>query len=138
MPQFIELSRQHDVAIVCADAVEWPRITDVTSGFVYCRLHGSQELYASGYDPVALEQWTEWVLPWARGGQPSEDAILKPAGGNKKSRDVFVYFDNDAKVRAPVDAQELIKRVSTERKVRVSADRTNRQHQFGPYRTVAG
>ena len=68
----------------------------------------------------------------------AEGAILKPAGCNKKSRDVFVYFDNDAKVRAPVDAQELIKRVSTERKVRVSADRTNRQHQFGPYRTLAG
>jgi uncharacterized protein YecE (DUF72 family) len=42
VPQFVELLQKHDVAIVCADAVDWPRITDVTSGFVYCRLHGSR------------------------------------------------------------------------------------------------
>jgi uncharacterized protein YecE (DUF72 family) len=28
------------------------------------------------------------------------------------SRDVYVYFDNDAKVRAPVDAQALRRRLA--------------------------
>jgi uncharacterized protein YecE (DUF72 family) len=33
-------------------------------------------------------------------------AGAKPAGF--KGRDVYVYLDNDAKVRAPVDAERLI------------------------------
>lgn len=92
-PAFIELLRAHDVAIVCADTVSWPRLMDVTSDFVYCRLHGSEELYASGYDDEALDFWAERVSAWADGGAP---------------RDVFVYFDNDVKVRAPFDAQKLM------------------------------
>ena len=54
-PEFVDLLRRHDVALVCADSVEWPRLMDVTSDFVYCRLHGSEELYASGYDEASLE-----------------------------------------------------------------------------------
>jgi uncharacterized protein YecE (DUF72 family) len=46
--EFIDILRSHDVALVCADSVRWPRLMDVTSDFVYCRLHGSGELYASG------------------------------------------------------------------------------------------
>lgn len=112
VPEFIELLRNADVAVVCADAVDWPRITDVTSDFVYCRLHGSEELYSSGYDPEALDQWAEWVLAWARGGQAANEAIHRKPRAAGGGRDVYVYFDNDAKVRAPFDAQELIKRVA--------------------------
>jgi uncharacterized protein YecE (DUF72 family) len=114
IPEFLELLRKYDVAIVCADTVEWPKITDVTSEFVYCRMHGSEELYASGYDAKALDECAEWVLAWAKGGEPATEKILqkKPPA---KMRDVFVYFDNDAKVRAPFDAQELIKRVTPQK-----------------------
>ncbi|MGB9434902.1 MAG: hypothetical protein WBQ89_21845, partial [Candidatus Acidiferrum sp.] len=55
----------------------------------------------------------DWVLAWARGSQPPAKPILKKRIAKSKSRDVFVYFDNDAKVRAPFDAQELIKRVAS-------------------------
>ncbi len=113
IPEFLELLRKYDVAIVCADTVEWPKITDITSEFVYCRLHGSEVLYASGYDAKSLDQWADWVLAWARGSQPPAKPILKKRIAKSKSRDVFVYFDNDAKVRAPFDAQELIKRVAS-------------------------
>lgn len=89
-PAFIDLLRRYRVALVSADSVAWPHFTEVTADFVYCRLHGSEELYASGYDDAALDQWAERVGGWARDG-----------------RDVFVYFDNDAKVRAPVDALGL-------------------------------
>ncbi len=95
-PAFIDLLRRHRVALVSADSVAWPRFTEATADFVYCRLHGSEELYASGYDDAALDQWAERVGGWARDG-----------------RDVFVYFDNDAKVRAPVDAQGLHHRTSS-------------------------
>jgi len=115
VPEFLELLKKYDVAIVCADTVEWPKITDVTSDFVYCRLHGSEVLYASGYDAKSLDQWAEWVKTWAAGGWPDSETILKSANGKGKPRDVFVYFDNDAKVRAPFDAQALIKRVTPKR-----------------------
>lgn len=95
---FIDLLRKHDVALVCADTVEWPLLMDVTSDFVYCRLHGSEELYASGYDAAALDTWAARVVAWAEG-----------------ARDVFVYFDNDAKVRAPVDAVGLMERIGVDR-----------------------
>jgi len=112
-PDFIALLREHDVALVCADTMEWPRLMDLTSDFVYCRLHGPEELYASGYDDASLDQWATRVAAWARGREPNdvERASSVPAK-ILPARDVFVYFDNDAKVRAPVDAQGLMKRVS--------------------------
>jgi uncharacterized protein YecE (DUF72 family) len=112
IPEFLELLHKYDVAIVCADTVEWPKITDVTSEFVYCRLHGSEVLYASGYDAKSLDRWAEWVLTWARGEEPATETILRKKTTKSKPRDVFVYFDNDTKVRAPFDAQELIARVT--------------------------
>ena len=112
-PEFIKLLRRYNVALVCADTVSWPRLMDVTSDFVYCRLHGSEELYASGYDGKSLDQWAARVAAWARGGEPpdAERASNEPAP-KRAARDVYVYFDNDAKVRAPVDAQGLIDRVA--------------------------
>src|ERR1700735_4280571 len=112
VPEFVELLRAYDVALVCADTVEWPRLMDLTSDFMYCRLHGSEVLYASGYDAKALDEWTERVTAWALGGEPADAERASPKNGPKKpSRDVYVYFDNDAKVRAPFDAQELTARV---------------------------
>jgi len=58
-PQLIDLLRQHNAALVCADTVDWPRLMDLISDFVYCRLHGSEELYASGYDDQSLDEWAE-------------------------------------------------------------------------------
>ncbi|MBV9252491.1 MAG: DUF72 domain-containing protein [Acetobacteraceae bacterium] len=109
---FIDLLRRYDVALVCADTVEWPRLMDVTSDFVYCRLHGSEELYASGYDDTALDVWARRVLAWTSGGEPEDaERIGGPAREKKNWRDVFVYFDNDAKVRAPADAGSLAAKV---------------------------
>jgi uncharacterized protein YecE (DUF72 family) len=108
--QFIDLLRAHDVALVCSDSVEWPRLMDVTSDFVYCRLHGSEELYASGYDHAALDQWASRIKTWARGEEP-DDAERVGGKARPRRRDVFVFFDNDMKVRAPADAMELIRRL---------------------------
>jgi uncharacterized protein YecE (DUF72 family) len=67
--EFIALLRKYGVALVCADAVKWPRLIDVTADFVYCRLHGSEELYASGYDDKSLDEWAGRVVAWAKGGR---------------------------------------------------------------------
>jgi uncharacterized protein YecE (DUF72 family) len=107
---FIDLLRAHDVALVCADSVGWPRLMDITSDFVYCRLHGSQELYASGYDNATLEEWARRINTWARGEEP-DDAERVCGKARPRRRDVFVYFDNDKKVRAPANAMELIRRL---------------------------
>jgi uncharacterized protein YecE (DUF72 family) len=108
-PDFIRLLRAHRVALVCADTVAWPMLMDVTSDFVYCRLHGSEELYASGYDERALRRWAARIQAWAAGGEP-EDAphASDRAAARRKRRDVFLYFDNDRKVRAPAEARRLM------------------------------
>lgn len=117
-PAFIESLRRHRVALVCADTVRWPRLMDVTADFVYCRLHGSEELYVGGYDEASLDAWATRVLAWAAGGEPEDAERVLPALEASSSepgsaRDVFVYFDNDAKVRAPADAASLVDRVSS-------------------------
>jgi uncharacterized protein YecE (DUF72 family) len=111
-PAFIELLRRHRIALVCADTVAWPRLMDLTADFVYCRLHGSKQLYASGYGPKALDRWAELVGAWAAGRDPPDaDRIKPPLKRRAAGRDVYVYFDNDAKVRAPADAAALAKRL---------------------------
>jgi uncharacterized protein YecE (DUF72 family) len=109
-PEFIALLRRHDIGLVVADTVGWPLLFDLTSDFVYCRLHGSQELYASGYDDLALNLWADRVVGWSQ-GLSREDHRASPAKAKDKPRYVYVYFDNDAKVRAPFDAQALAAKV---------------------------
>ncbi len=108
---FIALLRRHKIALVCADAVEWPRLMDVTADFVYCRLHGAKELYASGYSDAALRGWARRVLAWAEGGEAKGRYICRKSPP-RRPRDVFVYFDNDAKVRAPCDAATLMRKIA--------------------------
>jgi uncharacterized protein YecE (DUF72 family) len=85
------LLREHDIGFVIADtAGKWPQNRVITSDFVYVRLHGAEELYTSGYTPDELATWADDIAAWVQSG-----------------RDVSVYFDNDAKVRAPFDATQL-------------------------------
>jgi uncharacterized protein YecE (DUF72 family) len=108
--EFIGMLREHDVALVCSDATAWPRLMDVTADFIYCRLHGSKELYASGYDSKVLDEWADRIANWARGGNvPASSRVAEPA--SRRQRDVFVYFDNDLKVEAPANALSLVRRL---------------------------
>jgi len=91
----LELCRTHGVAMVVADTGgKWPEITETTADFVYARLHGPEELYASGYTPEGLDAWANRVGGWLDSG-----------------RDVFMYFDNDLKAFAPRDAMGMIERL---------------------------
>jgi len=112
-PDFIALLRRHRVALVVSDApTRWPRLRDVTAGFLYLRLHGDKELYASGYSESALDDWARRIHAWMRGSQPREAGFRasRRAPPPRKSRDVYCYFDNDAKVKAPFDARKLRER----------------------------
>jgi uncharacterized protein YecE (DUF72 family) len=109
---FIDLLRAHNVALVVADtAGKFPFMEDVTANFIYARLHGDMELYASGYTDEALDRWAAKVQAWRAGKQPKEHAITTKPMRGARPRDVYVYFDNDAKIRAPFDALGLAARV---------------------------
>jgi len=96
--EFYAILRERKCGFVIADtAGKFPYAEEVTADFVYVRLHGSVELYASGYSDAELDEWARKIVGWR------DD----PAGG----RDVYVYFDNDAKVHAPFDAMRLAERV---------------------------
>jgi len=94
-PAFPALLRRHEVALVVADtAGRFPYLEDVTADLVYIRLHGDTELYTSGYSDAALDRWATKISTWANAGH-----------------DVYAYFDNDVKVRAPYDAMGLSARL---------------------------
>jgi uncharacterized protein YecE (DUF72 family) len=112
-PAFVRLLKRYNVALVIADtAGKWPYREDITSNFVYLRLHGAQELYASGYTAQALKRWGDRIDAWNHGQQPSDPQLIAPRlkPQPRKSREVFCYFDNDIKVRAPFDARRLLER----------------------------
>jgi uncharacterized protein YecE (DUF72 family) len=113
--EFVELLRAQDVALVVADtAGTWPHLEDVTAGFVYVRLHGDTELYTSGYPPQALDDWAAKVRAWRAGeALTGEFTVAAAVPAEPAGRDVFVYFDNDAKVHAPYDAIALAGRLGT-------------------------
>lgn len=92
--EYVELLRANGIASVVADSAgTWPMLEEVTADFVYVRLHGDTELYASGYSGAALDMWAAKIRKW-----------------QGKNRDAYVYFDNDMKVKAPTDAIALAER----------------------------
>jgi uncharacterized protein YecE (DUF72 family) len=96
-PAFLDVLRAHDIGLVIADAAaDWPYLEHVTADFAYVRLHGSTELYVSGYTDEALDAWAARIREWTTRGL-----------------DAYAYFDNDAKVRAPRDAMALAARLDT-------------------------
>ncbi len=110
-PKFFELLRRHRMAFVFADSAgKWPYVEDVTSDFLYLRLHGAEKLYESGYTDAALDEWARRLRSWVsrkRAGGPLGAPKLRP----RQVREAFVYFDNDIKVMAPGDALRLAKRL---------------------------
>ncbi len=110
---FVRLLRRHGVALVVADSAgRYPVAEDVTADFMYLRLHGATELYTSGYSDAELDRWAARIRCWADGSEPEDAARFAPmTARRRKRRDVYCYFDNDAKVRAPFDAQRLYRRL---------------------------
>jgi uncharacterized protein YecE (DUF72 family) len=97
--EFYDILRRHRCGFVVADtAGKFPYAEEVTADFVYVRLHGSRQLYASSYTDEELDAWAAKLRRWRSGG-----------------RDVYVYFDNDIKTHAPYDAMRLAERVRARR-----------------------
>lgn len=93
-PRFFALLEQKEMACVVSDAPTWPLFDQQTTDLAYVRLHGHTDLYASGYASVSLDRWADRCRGWLHEG-----------------REVHVYFDNDARGRAPHDARSLRRRL---------------------------
>lgn len=116
-PTFVTMLRKRNVALVVAETAQrWPMPQDITADFVYLRLHGDKQLYQSGYSERALERWAEKIRTWHTGGDLSEAKIVAQRSPTRP-RDVYCYFDNtDVKLRAPVDAQTLSRKLGLARR----------------------
>ena len=93
-PRFLKLARERAVTVVLEDDEVYPCIEDVTGSFIYARLRRSVSKEPTGYPPAAIAKWAARARTWASGA---------------RRRDVFIYFINGAKERAPAAAMSLIK-----------------------------
>lgn len=107
-PEMARIAARHGTAICFSHSSEWPYVEEITAGFVYLRLHGPRELYASEYGERGLEGWAKRIVAWNRGDEPHDPARisdLEPP--QREERDVYVYFDNTAHGHAPAEARRL-------------------------------
>ncbi len=90
-PAFRSLLAKHNVAFVCAHEGSGPFVEEPTADFVYVRLHGEGPKFKKGYPPEEIAEWKKRVDAWSA-----------------ESRDVYVYFSNDAKEFSPAGALALL------------------------------
>jgi uncharacterized protein YecE (DUF72 family) len=135
--RYIDLLRAYDIAFVFADSAgKFPYTEDATSDFIYMRLHGAQQIYTSGYTDAELDWWAKRIAAWRSGKEPPDARRIGPKARKIKSRDIYVYFDNDVKVQAPFDAMRLAERVGIaegkvdERALRRAKDREEELHKL--------
>ncbi len=85
---FFSQLHDRDIAWCIAESAgRYPYHEAVTASFIYLRLHGRTELYASSYSDEELYELTAKMRKW--------------------SRDVYVYFDNDFSGYAVKNAMTL-------------------------------
>jgi uncharacterized protein YecE (DUF72 family) len=108
---FLAIVRKHEVAVVYEDDATHPGFADLTSTFVYARLRRSTAAVVTGYSLADLKRWSRRANSWAQGKEPTDLPRVAPPAKTKDAtapRDVFLYFINGAKERAPAAAQKLI------------------------------
>jgi uncharacterized protein YecE (DUF72 family) len=103
---FIQMCRDHDVAVIFGADSEFPCIADVTTDFIYARIMGTQDKEKLGYSKAMIAKWADRARRWERGESPQME-LLAPAAPKKK-RDVFLFVISGAKARNPHAAQAII------------------------------
>lgn len=92
-PAFFAMARERGVAVVYAEAEDYPRFEEQTAGFTYARIQTAREDLPLGYGEAELDRLAAQTRAWVKDG-----------------RDVFLFFISGAKVRNPAAAQALIAR----------------------------
>ncbi|WP_326538042.1 DUF72 domain-containing protein [Pseudorhodoferax sp.] len=111
VPAYLALARRYGCATVFADSDKYPSFADVTGDFVYARLMRSQAGCTTGYETGTLDRWADVARDWAKGTTPQGAPLVEPAQDSGQPREVFMFFINGAKERAPAAAQALIARL---------------------------
>jgi uncharacterized protein YecE (DUF72 family) len=107
--EYLALARKHGVATVFTDSDKFPSFTNLTADFAYARLMNSDAKLKAGYAPKALTAWAARAQQWAEGSAPDDlPRVDGTADVASKARDVFVFFINGAKEKAPAAAGALI------------------------------
>jgi uncharacterized protein YecE (DUF72 family) len=94
-PRFAELCRARGAAIVLLDHAGHAPIEAATAGFAYVRLVQGRDEVETGYEAGALDAWAAKLAAIARDG-----------------REVFAFFINEGKLRAPAAAMALAERLA--------------------------
>jgi uncharacterized protein YecE (DUF72 family) len=92
--EYLALARRYGCATVHADSEKFPSIADADGELAYLRLMRSEAQCPTGYPADVLQQWAEGARAWV---------------GKWPQREVFAFFINGAKERAPAAAMELIR-----------------------------
>jgi uncharacterized protein YecE (DUF72 family) len=106
-PDFVELARKHEVAVVIAGDSSYPQIADLTAPFVYARIMGTSATEAQGYSDAQLVRWAARARAWASGSVPDDLEYVGKRTGNNEPRDVFLYVISGHKVLNPAAAVSL-------------------------------
>jgi uncharacterized protein YecE (DUF72 family) len=98
-PTFLELLRQHHIAAVFSNSPDATSFAELTSDFVYLRLHAAPDHFPDGYPDDELERWAQTIRGWTSGSGATDG----------RPREVYVYFnrpDNNGFAQ-PIDAHRL-------------------------------
>lgn len=99
-PRFIELCASRQIAICLLDHANCPLIDARTAEFSYARLSRGSDEIETGYPADQLDAWADRLRS------------LAASEGGQASRDVFAFFINVGKQRAPAAATALAQRVA--------------------------
>ena len=113
VPEVLDLLREHGVALVVShNPGIYTVVEEPTADFMSLRLHGAERMYYGSYGDAELDDWAARIQAWARGGEPNDpETITEQRPDSTSPRDVYVYFDNDEKTKAPFDARRLMDRL---------------------------
>ena len=111
VPEFVTMCREAGVAIVYADSPQYPALADITADFIYARLEAGEDDNPLCYPEADFPRWIDAAHSWAKGGRPDGLPYVTEQAPPAKPRETFIFFIHGGKVRAPVAAQELIRRL---------------------------
>ena len=91
-PNILRMLADRNIALCISDHHDAPAPWERTADFVYLRGHGPRGRYEGRYSRATLAAWRKAIQAW-----------------QQRDCAVYVYFDNDQKSAAPMDALALLR-----------------------------
>jgi uncharacterized protein YecE (DUF72 family) len=109
--EFLGMLRKYGVAAVLAGDSTYPQIADATAPFIYARIMGTKESEKLGYSTKSLDLWARRAQSWALGEAAKGLDYVGFEDTDGETRDVYLYVISGDKVRNPLAAMSLLKRL---------------------------